>query len=264
MALPWKEVQEFILQYFEDEPNASISDCVRDALAVDVPVTPEQVSGVRRRLREELAKRPKAPPPPITPIPQEKYRRSEWVAELTPAPPEPEPTPEEKKAHPLIASVTARRRYYEDVLLEDPSLTVTQAMKKVTAKYGRSVDPNFAVAVLREVRELATKVQPLPNAPKLKKEKPAPTPVVPQKVLEPEPPNAPPEVKESKSKIEPDETYLLLFRKKGLDMSYELVEVRGREINGKAIDLISSQNADPKTFTVVKKVAQLKMAFDFE
>lgn len=266
MALPWKEVQEFISQYFEDEPNASISDCVRDALAVNVPVTPEQVSGVRRRLREEMAKRPRTAPSPASPIPQAKNRIS-WVAELTPAPPEPEPTLEERKAHPLITSVEARRRYYEDVLLEDPSLTVTAAMKKVTAKYGRSVDPAFAVGVLKEVRELAKKVQSLPNAPKLQKaplSPPAPgktesDPPKPAPVVE-----APPAAKEQKSKIEPDEAYLLLFRKKGLDLSYELVEVRGREINGKAIELISSQNADPKTFLVVKKVAQLKMAFDFE
>ena len=150
MGAVHKEVKEFVEQYFTDEPNASINDCVRDALELDVPVTPSLVSDIRREYRLRASKQPKlALVPTPAPVKQKPQFTPTWVTQWPV-----EEVPEPKQTKQKSAAIMERRQYYDDVLQENPSLTVTQAMKRVKEKFGTSVDPVYAVQSLRVIREL--------------------------------------------------------------------------------------------------------------
>ncbi len=156
MSAAAKEVRNFIEQYFTDEPNASINDCVRDALGLDIAVTPSMVSDIRREFRLRLSKQPKLSLVPTQPVAQKPAFTPHWITkwpteEAQVDVPEPPQTAEEKKKY---ATVSERRKFYDDVLLENPDITVTMAMRRVKEKFGKSVDPKYAVDSLRLTREL--------------------------------------------------------------------------------------------------------------
>jgi len=175
------EVTEFVQQFFLDDDKASIHACVRDALDLGIPVTPEQVSGIRRTMRQKgvtklslVTAGPAADKPPVgmkvgsvsgyarnPPQPPQWFidkqkREDELFLRLQAEPDEPDELPVEKKVKKAATdAMLERRRYFESVLLEDPLQTVVEAMTKVKVKFGTSVDPGFAVRTLNLVRELA-------------------------------------------------------------------------------------------------------------
>lgn len=161
-----EEMIEFIKQYFLDELEGTINTCAREAAACGVPVRRDVIVSVRRdmadeirKAREEHAYRVKHPvPAPILSI----VRPAQMVMPKLDI-----PAPEESNKGSV--PIGDRRKYYDDIVLGDADITITRAMKAVTAKYGMSVDVRYALASLRLSRELhnqtATEVVVNPKAP---------------------------------------------------------------------------------------------------
>lgn len=150
-----KEVVEFIQEYFRDELDGTIDSCAREAANCNVPASKDLIVSVRRDMQEEIKKLRNSKtveeikrPPPL------------YIVKQRPLPKIQVPVPEEEKSQ--TVPIETRRSYYDDILLESPAIGIGRAMKKVTEKYGRSVDVGYALSRLRMVREMAGLQTPKP------------------------------------------------------------------------------------------------------
>lgn len=284
------EVTEFVQQFFLDDEKASIHACVRDALDLGIPVTPDQVSGIRRTMRQQgvtklslVPPRPAADKPPVgmkvgsvsgyarnPPQPPQWFidkqkREDELFLKLQAEElPSDEPPMQKKAQKAATDAVLERRRYFEGILLDDPMQTVVAAMTKVKVKFGTSVDPGFAVRTLRLVRELAgvTKEMVLKrgdskplthriNLPEVKVN-PPPAPVVPRP-LSKEPPKAATE-----------EEYLLRYQDSNGTVGETTRIISKRELEAEIQKLTMRGVAPIRVFKEVKMKTTVTVNVSFE
>ena len=142
------EAVEFIQQYFRDELEGTINTCAREAAACGVHTNRDVIISVRRDMKDEIvrlrrerdAKKEHRLPPVLSLVKPIKLPASTI------------PVPKEEKQG--GAPIEVRRSYYDDIILAEKGITIVKAMRKVTEKYGRSVDVGYALDRLRVVRAL--------------------------------------------------------------------------------------------------------------
>lgn len=188
-----KEVVEFIQQYFRDELGGTIDSCAREADACGVPARKDLIVSIRRDMkneierlrREQVLNKNQHRLPPILSL----VKPLKLPASNVPAP------EEEKKG---LVPIEVRRSYYDDIILAERGITIVKAMKKVTEKYGRSVDVGYALDRLKMVRALyaeqpgqpeesvKTPMNPIKGVEKVELKKAEPVkPQQPQQVVQP-------------------------------------------------------------------------------
>lgn len=169
-----REVVDWVRQYFLDEPSTSIDDCCRDAHTLRIAVSRDLISSVRRGLKVL------GPPAEVKPVLSVVRQQPQYFADKPPPVDlfkqiHVEAPREEKDPGERYVSIEIRRGYYDDLLLANPHIKINTAMRKVTEKFGRSVDVGYALAALKLIRELN-----------------APPPVIPSKELPVAPPTPAP------------------------------------------------------------------------
>lgn len=177
------EAVEFIQDYFELNPKASVSDCARVASAAKVQASIDLISSVKNMLRQQQAAvKPTPVVKPEEPRAFNPLKMPETVLKIVPAPVAPPPEAPEVKVEVKLegeALKQAKVAYLNEILDKEPGISVRKIQEMLKERHGGSLNPMYILDTMKVAKELAGIVVTRGgNQYKPKKETaPVPTPV---------------------------------------------------------------------------------------